>query len=135
MFLDPMGEMKMVSEDEPGDCHPRYWAAYMRETNLMLVVMENQYVKYDENCSIPPDTTPTATSNSTTSREPCHKLDLAGLTRRRLEGCFTYHDEVNVVNFCRSRHTAKHFGIQLFENTLYTEYDKVILKVRPPTYR
>lgn len=99
MFLDPLGERIIIAEDEPGDCHPRYWASYMLETNLLLVVIENSYVKYKDDCTIPPNTTPMPTSNSTTSREPCHKLDLAGLTRRRLEGCFTYHDGV-IELFC-----------------------------------
>ncbi|XP_028158814.1 voltage-dependent calcium channel subunit alpha-2/delta-4 isoform X1 [Ostrinia nubilalis] len=100
MFLDPMGEIKMISEDEPGDCHPRYWATYMPETNLLLVVIENSYVKFKDDCNLPPNTTPQPTSNSTTSREPCHKLDLAGLTRRRLEGCFTYHDGERNITAC-----------------------------------
>ncbi|CAG9796424.1 unnamed protein product [Diatraea saccharalis] len=100
LFLNTMGETIVVHEDEPGDCHPRYWAAYIRETNLLLVVVENSHVKYKTNCTIPPNTTPEPTTNSTTSKEPCHKLDLASLTRRRLEGCFTYHKEEKNITAC-----------------------------------
>ncbi|KAL4716963.1 hypothetical protein ACJJTC_012774 [Scirpophaga incertulas] len=107
MFLNTMGETIVVYEDESGDCHPRYWAAYIRETNLLLVVVDNALVKYESDCSVPPDTTPQPTDNSTTSMEPCHKLDLAGLTRRRLEGCFTFHEGERNITACGGGSTVK----------------------------
>lgn len=96
-FLETMGAHPVVYKDEAGECHPRYWASYVSYTNMLLVVVESverEYGTLKGNCSRPPDTKPQATKESTSSREPCHKLDLGRLKRRRLEGCFTYHEGV-----------------------------------------
>lgn len=61
---------------------------------MLLVVVQAGPWEYKDNCVKPMDTKPEPTADSTTSREPCHKLDLGRLTRRRLQGCFTYHDKV-----------------------------------------
>ncbi|CAH1639873.1 unnamed protein product [Spodoptera littoralis] len=90
-FLDAAGASPVVQKDEAGDCWPAYWAAYVPKTNLLLVVVEKQD-DFAANCTEPPDTKPQPTLMSTTSREPCHKLELGALHRRRLEGCYTYHD-------------------------------------------
>ncbi|CAH0695393.1 unnamed protein product [Spodoptera exigua] len=90
-FLDAAGASPVVQKDEAGDCWPAYWAAYVPKTNLLLVVVE-KHDDFAANCTEPPDTKPQPTVNSTTSREPCHKLKLGALHRRRLEGCYTYHD-------------------------------------------
>lgn len=89
-----MGLYPVVSEETAGDCHPAYWATLVTKTNLLLLVVDTHHPKFKADCKKPPDTKPTHTSNSTESREPCHKLDLGRLPRRRLEGCFTYHDKV-----------------------------------------
>lgn len=93
-FLDAMGALPVVKEDEPGDCFPAYWASYVPMTNLLMVVVENDNATFSPDCPVSPDTKPVPTPNSTSSREPCHKLDLGGLPRRRLEGCYTYHEGV-----------------------------------------
>lgn len=85
----------VVYEDEAGPCHPPYWAAYIAKTNLLLVVVKRDAWYFSESCTRPPNTIPQPTEMSTTSREPCHKLALGQLTRRRLEGCFTYHEGVS----------------------------------------
>ena len=89
-----MGLYPVVSEEKAGDCHPAYWATLVTKTNLLLLLVDTEHAKFKDDCKKPPDTKPTHTSNSTESREPCHKLDLGRLPRRRLEGCFTYHDKV-----------------------------------------
>lgn len=94
-----------MSKDEPAECHPPYWASYVPNTNLLLVVVEQEDREYSEDCKESPTTKPVPTSNSTDKREPCHKLDLGRLQRRRLEGCYTYNEGVNVLlnPYARSR--------------------------------
>ncbi|KAG6450470.1 voltage-dependent calcium channel subunit alpha-2/delta-3 isoform X2 [Manduca sexta] len=99
-FLSTTGAQPMDYEDEPGECHPPYWAAYVPNTNLLLVVVKNEDREYSYNCKEPPNTKPRPTINSTTSFEPCHKLDLGGLIRRPLEGCYTYHDKERNITAC-----------------------------------
>lgn len=93
-FLETTGASPIFYKDEPGECHPAYWAAYVRNTNLLLVVVKNENRMYKSSCVKPPDTKPEATDDSKRSREPCHKLNLGRLPRRRLEGCYTYHVKV-----------------------------------------
>lgn len=93
-FVDNMGIPRSVHEDEEGDCHPPFWVSHVAKTNLLLVVVEKGDWSFKESCPLPPTTKPEWTEASTTSREPCHKLPLGALPRRRLEGCFTYHDKV-----------------------------------------
>lgn len=92
-FLEAAGASPTVQKDEAGECWPAYWASYIPKTNLVLVVVENNH-DIAAKCTIPPSTKPTPTNQSTSSREPCHKLELGALHRRRLEGCYTYHDGV-----------------------------------------
>lgn len=99
-FLDVSGPSPTISKDEPGTCYPAYWASYITKTNMLLVVVENSDNKFDENCTVPRDTKPQPTPASTDSREPCHKLELGGLRRRRLEGCYTYHDAERNITDC-----------------------------------
>lgn len=96
-FLEASGASPTVQKDEAGECWPAYWASYVPKTNLVLVVVEKQD-DFAANCTEPPDTKPQPTLMSCTSREPCHKLDLGALHRRRLEGCYTYHDGVCYYN-------------------------------------
>lgn len=91
-----MGLYPVVNENS-GDCHPPYWATLVTKTNLLLLVVERGPWNFKHDCKKPPDTKPKPTSNSTTSRDPCHKLELGQLYRRRLEGCFTYHDKVTTI--------------------------------------
>ncbi|CAB3256391.1 unnamed protein product [Arctia plantaginis] len=105
-FLEVAGASPTVAKDEPGPCHPAYWASYVPKTNLLLVVVENDDNTY-ENCKEPRDTKPKPTSASTDSLEPCHKLDLSRLKRRRLEGCFTYHDGERNITECGIASIAK----------------------------
>ncbi|XP_075975243.1 ca[2+] channel Muscle-specific alpha2/delta subunit isoform X2 [Anticarsia gemmatalis] len=98
-FLEAAGALPTVSKDEAGPCYPAYWASYIPKTNMLLVVIEKDDNTYD-NCTAPRDTKPIPTVNSTDSRDPCHKLDLGGLTRRRLEGCYTYHDGERNITAC-----------------------------------
>lgn len=93
-FLENTGVPRTVHSDTQKPCLPPFWASHVRKTNLLLVVVEKGDWDFEEGCPLPPDTKPQPTSNSTTSREPCHKLELAQLDRRRLEGCFTYHEKV-----------------------------------------
>lgn len=93
-FIENMGVPRTVHSDTKKPCLPPFWASHVRKTNLLMVVVEKGEWEYEEECPLPPDTKPQPTSNSTTSREPCHKLELAQLERRRLEGCFTYHEKV-----------------------------------------
>lgn len=94
-FLEEHKLSPLIYENENTTCHPAYWASYVPKTNLLLVVVDNDFHPEEgDDCILPPDTEPVPTDNSTTSREPCHKLDLGALPRRRLEGCFTYHDKV-----------------------------------------
>ncbi|CAG4977834.1 unnamed protein product [Parnassius apollo] len=72
----------------------------MTKTNLLLVVVERGPWHFKDSCKVPPDTEPVATTNSTTSREPCHKLELGQLPRRRLEDCFTYHEKEKNITAC-----------------------------------
>ncbi|XP_026759265.2 voltage-dependent calcium channel subunit alpha-2/delta-4 [Galleria mellonella] len=106
-ILETMGASPVVYEDRPGACHPAYWASHVSKTNLLLVVVESGMREYGRNCSIPPDTKPQPTVDSTTSREPCHKLDLGHLKRRRLEGCFTYHIGERNITACGIGSTTK----------------------------
>ncbi|XP_041974818.1 voltage-dependent calcium channel subunit alpha-2/delta-3 isoform X2 [Aricia agestis] len=100
-FLNSMGVSPVVSEEKPGKCHSPYWATLVTKTNLLLVVVDKNYNDREFSCDpLPKSTEPEPTTNSTTSREPCHKLDLGGLMRRRLEGCFTYHDKENNITAC-----------------------------------
>ncbi|CAH0592660.1 unnamed protein product [Chrysodeixis includens] len=98
-FLNTAGASPTVQKDEAGECWPPYWAAYIPKTNLLLVVVE-KYSDFDSNCTVPPDTKPQPTLMSRTNREPCHKLDLGALHRRRLEGCYTYHDGERNITAC-----------------------------------
>ncbi|XP_026738647.1 voltage-dependent calcium channel subunit alpha-2/delta-4 isoform X1 [Trichoplusia ni] len=98
-FLNTAGTSPTVQKDEAGECWPPYWAAYIPKTNLLLVVVE-KYNDFDSNCTVPPDTKPQPTLMSRTNREPCHKLDLGALHRRRLEGCYTYHDGERNITAC-----------------------------------
>lgn len=99
-FLEAMGASPAVSEDEPGDCHPAYWAAHVSKTNLLLVVIKNESRLYSADCKKSPNTKPQPTSNSTDNRAPCHKLDLGNLPRRRLEDCYTYHEKEKYIKEC-----------------------------------
>ncbi|XP_072941901.1 voltage-dependent calcium channel subunit alpha-2/delta-4 [Epargyreus clarus] len=99
-FLNSMGVTPVVQKDEPGDCHQPYWASLVSKTNLLLLVVEKGDWDFLPDCKKPPDTKPQPTSDSTTSREPCHKLDLGRLTRRRLEDCYTYHDKERNITAC-----------------------------------
>lgn len=92
-FSGTGGSSPTVQKDEAGECWPAYWAAYIPKTNLVLVVVEKTD-DFEANCTVPPDTKPKPTQKSCTSREPCHKLDLGALERRRLEDCYTYHEKV-----------------------------------------
>lgn len=92
-FSEESGSSPTVQRDEAGPCWPVYWASYIPKTNLLLVVVETQD-DFAVNCTLPRDTKPQPTKTSRSSREPCHKLDLGALPRRRLEGCYTYHDGV-----------------------------------------
>lgn len=94
-FLEDNVVSPIVYEDEAGPCHPPYWAAYIAKTNLLLVVVQRDAWHFSEECTKPPNTVPQPTEESTTSSEPCHKLALGQLPRRRLEGCFTYHEGVS----------------------------------------
>ncbi|XP_045449056.1 voltage-dependent calcium channel subunit alpha-2/delta-3 [Melitaea cinxia] len=98
-FLQSMGLYPVVKENS-GDCHPPYWATLVTKTNLLLLVVERGPWNFKHDCKKPPDTKPKPTSNSTTSRDPCHKLELGQLYRRRLEGCFTYHDKERNITEC-----------------------------------
>lgn len=98
-YLDKTGAAPTVSVDEAGQCYPAHWASYIPKTNMLLVVVEKDDNVY-ANCTVPRDTKPQPTPNSTDSRDPCHKLDLGRLTRSRLEGCYTYHEGVS--NFLRT---------------------------------
>ncbi|XP_063616457.1 voltage-dependent calcium channel subunit alpha-2/delta-4-like isoform X1 [Cydia splendana] len=92
-FLKTVEDNPVTYEDEVGECNPRYWASYVDHTNLLLMVIEKvDHENFSESCEKPPTTRPEPTPNSTDSREPCHKLGLGMLPRRRLEGCFTYHE-------------------------------------------
>lgn len=96
-FLDEEKALSpIVYDDDGGECNPPYWASLIPKTNLLLMVVDQRHSKSYESCIKPYDTEPKQTVNSTTSREPCHKLDLGMLKRRRLEGCFTYHEKVRV---------------------------------------
>lgn len=100
-FLDENNLSPVVYENENSTCHPAYWASYITKTNLLLIVIDNDFTpNEDVECPLPPDTEPIPTLDSTTSREPCHKLDLGALTRRRLKGCFTYHDKERNITAC-----------------------------------
>lgn len=96
-FLEAMGASPTVSQDEPGDCHPAYWASHVTKTNLLLIVIKTENRLYSSDCKKSPNTKPQPTTNSTDNRAPCHKLDLGNLHRRRLEGCYTYHDQVSQI--------------------------------------
>lgn len=98
-FSEESGASPTVQRDEAGPCWPAYWASYIPKTNLLLVVVETQD-DFTANCTLPPDTKPQPTIESRSSREPCHKLDLGALTRRRLEGCYTYHDGERNITAC-----------------------------------
>ncbi|KAJ8736160.1 hypothetical protein PYW08_006816 [Mythimna loreyi] len=98
-FSEESGASPTVQRDEPGECWPAFWASYIPKTNLVLVVVERQD-DFDANCTLPPDTKPQPTLMSRTSREPCHKLDLGALHRRRLEGCYTYHEGERNITAC-----------------------------------
>ncbi|PZC75536.1 hypothetical protein B5X24_HaOG205963 [Helicoverpa armigera] len=98
-FLEAAGASPTVQKDEPGECWPAYWASYIPKTNLLLVVVEKQD-DYSSNCTEPPDTKPQPTLMSRSSKEPCHKLNLGALYRRRLEGCYTYHDGERNITAC-----------------------------------
>ncbi|XP_013197195.2 voltage-dependent calcium channel subunit alpha-2/delta-4 isoform X2 [Amyelois transitella] len=115
-FLEAMGASPVVKEDKPGECHPRYWASIVSKTNLLLVVVDSKDTDYGYNCSMPPETKPMATEDSTTSREPCHKLELGQLKRRRLEGCFTYHEGERNITAC-GKGSLAHADITLFITT------------------
>ncbi|CAH2102250.1 unnamed protein product [Euphydryas editha] len=98
-FLQSMGLYPVVNE-RAGDCHPPYWATLVTKTNLLLLVVEKGPWNFKHDCKKPSDTKPKPTSNSTTSRDPCHKLELGQLYRRRLEGCYTYHDKERNITEC-----------------------------------
>ncbi|XP_045495247.1 voltage-dependent calcium channel subunit alpha-2/delta-3 [Colias croceus] len=106
-FLNSMILSPVVNEEEATDCSPPYWATLVPKTNLLLVVVEKGPFRFGSNCTIPPNTIPIATRDSTTSREPCHKLDLGRLPRRRLEGCYTYHDKERNITACGMGSLAK----------------------------
>ncbi|XP_049879947.1 voltage-dependent calcium channel subunit alpha-2/delta-4 isoform X2 [Pectinophora gossypiella] len=127
-FLENNGLPRTVHSDKEGDCHPPFWASYVAKTNMLLVVVERGDRDYlgdcksdDDNrpcCKVPPDTKPRATEASTTSREPCHKLDLGRLPRRRLEGCFTYHEGERNITTCSSSTTTRRNLLLLLTTTL-----------------
>ncbi|KAI8438775.1 hypothetical protein MSG28_011164 [Choristoneura fumiferana] len=91
-FLKTVEASPIVYEEKFGKCHPPYWASYVKNTNLLLVVVEkndNAMFDDDQKCLPPPMTNPVPTNDSIQSSEPCHKLNLAKLPRRRLEGCIS----------------------------------------------
>ncbi|GBP42128.1 hypothetical protein EVAR_21132_1 [Eumeta japonica] len=97
---DEMALSPVVYEDQPTDCNPAYWAAYMMKVNWMVIAVQKENWGKKGNCTIPPTTKPIPTNNSIDSLEPCHKLDLANLNRRRLEGCYTYHEKERNITEC-----------------------------------
>ncbi|XP_073958032.1 ca[2+] channel Muscle-specific alpha2/delta subunit [Choristoneura fumiferana] len=109
-FLKTVEASPIVYEEKFGKCHPPYWASYVKNTNLLLVVVEkndNAMFDDDQKCLPPPMTNPVPTNDSIQSSEPCHKLNLAKLPRRRLEGCFTYHEgEANLPRSACGRGTT-----------------------------
>ncbi|XP_063616481.1 voltage-dependent calcium channel subunit alpha-2/delta-3-like [Cydia splendana] len=100
-FLKTAEDHPVTYEETRGECHPPYWASYVRYTNLMIVVVEKMGLfEFNVNCEKPPTTKPVPTNNSIYSREPCHKLELGKLPRRRLEGCFTFHEKEANASTC-----------------------------------
>ncbi|XP_037968616.2 voltage-dependent calcium channel subunit alpha-2/delta-3 isoform X1 [Plutella xylostella] len=93
-------EDEIATSSENVECHPPYWASYVTKTNLLLAVVRRVDAAEFAECPAAPSTHPVPTSNSTTSSDPCHKLDLGRLHRRRLEGCFTYHDDEARITAC-----------------------------------
>lgn len=119
-----MGLYPVVKENS-GDCHPPYWATLVTKTNLLLLVVERGPWNFKHDCKKPPDTKPKPTSNSTTSRDPCHKLELGQLYRRRLEGCFTYHDKVTTI-FILNKYNKLKFSLKkLVKNIFSLMYFKI----------
>lgn len=95
-FLTDTGVPRTVDREHENcsvRCTPKFWASYVAKTNLLLVMVEKDGGSY-EGCEVAPPTEPVPTESSTNSSEPCHKLDLGALERRRLEGCFTYNEKV-----------------------------------------
>lgn len=95
-FLTDTGVPRTVDREHENcsvHCTPKFWASYVAKTNLLLVMVEKDGGSYEE-CEIAPSTQPVPTDSSTNSSEPCHKLDLGALERRRLEGCYTFNDKV-----------------------------------------
>ncbi|KAI8438780.1 hypothetical protein MSG28_011164 [Choristoneura fumiferana] len=112
-FLKTVEASPIVYEEKFGKCHPPYWASYVKNTNLLLVVVEkndNAMFDDDQKCLPPPMTNPVPTNDSIQSSEPCHKLNLAKLPRRRLEG-FTY---MTVVEKIELRGWAVKLGTELY---------------------
>ncbi|XP_053615733.1 voltage-dependent calcium channel subunit alpha-2/delta-4 isoform X2 [Plodia interpunctella] len=119
LFVESMGAFPIVSEDKPGDCLPRYWASIVSKTNLLLVVVDSKDTDYGENCTtVPPSTKPKVTEESRESGEPCHKLELGQLKRRRLEGCFTYHEGERNITAC-GLGSKTHADLTLLLTTLF----------------
>lgn len=95
-FLTDAGIPRTVDREHKNcsvSCTPKFWASYVAKTNLLLVMVEKDGGSY-EGCEIAQSTQPVPTASSTNSSEPCHKLDLGALERRRLEGCYTYNEKV-----------------------------------------
>lgn len=95
-FLTDTGVPRTVDREHENcsiRCTPKFWASHVAKTNLLLVMVEKDGGSYEE-CEVAPPTEPVPTESSTNSSEPCHKLDLGALERRRLEGCFTYNEKV-----------------------------------------
>ncbi|XP_033217688.1 voltage-dependent calcium channel subunit alpha-2/delta-3 isoform X2 [Belonocnema kinseyi] len=83
------------------ECSSPFFAQKVPHTNLLLIVVS----MYGETCTCFDYTTRSeeidvGTYTNSTDGSPCHKIPLNGLSRRRLESCFTEHPLEDEIQAC-----------------------------------
>ncbi|XP_031786318.1 voltage-dependent calcium channel subunit alpha-2/delta-3 isoform X1 [Nasonia vitripennis] len=84
----------------PDDCSLPFYAQRVPHTNLLLIVVKtDQSTCYDKMDVTPYEIFP-YTIDGNATEFPCHKIPLNNLFRRRLEHCFTRHEDEDEIEAC-----------------------------------
>ncbi|XP_039304426.1 voltage-dependent calcium channel subunit alpha-2/delta-3 isoform X8 [Solenopsis invicta] len=81
-------------------CSRPFYAQKVVHTNLLLVVVDSMYPTCYRRLEVTPVTILPFEYTNSTADEPCHKISLNDLKKRRLRGCFTEHPLEHVTYGC-----------------------------------
>ncbi|XP_014218432.1 voltage-dependent calcium channel subunit alpha-2/delta-3 isoform X2 [Copidosoma floridanum] len=90
-----------VFHNRPDSCALPFYAQRVPHTNLLLIVVKTDRSScYDRMDVLPYEIFPYTADSENATEWPCHKIPLNDLFRRRLEHCFTHHEDENEIETC-----------------------------------